>query len=207
MAAEKGSPVSTAGSVARRDRLLEVGRRHFLARPYEEVSLDDIASEAGVSHGLLFHYFSNKRGFYREALRSFLERRPVVAHLDPGLEGRDRLRAGLEEHLDLVEDQASNYRLLLHGGPGSDEEIHAMLEGFRSRGVERILAGIGVDRPTSRQRIAVRGWVGFVEGAVQEWLAGGRDLDRAELVDLLAGSLANALQEAERGAGRSAQPE
>ena len=48
----------------RRAQLLELGLRLFGDRSYDDVSIDDIAREAGVSKGLLYHYFGSKRVFY-----------------------------------------------------------------------------------------------------------------------------------------------
>src|SRR5664279_6506432 len=47
----------------RREQLLEVGCELFASRPYDEVWIDHVAVHAGVSRGLLYHYFGNKRGF------------------------------------------------------------------------------------------------------------------------------------------------
>ena len=60
-----GSPLRSRLAVdERRAQLLELGLRLFGTRPYDEVSIDDIAADAGVSKGLLYHYFGSKRAFY-----------------------------------------------------------------------------------------------------------------------------------------------
>lgn len=48
---------------ARREQLLEVGASVFARHPYESVAITDIARLAGVSRGLLYHYFPGKRDF------------------------------------------------------------------------------------------------------------------------------------------------
>jgi AcrR family transcriptional regulator len=40
----------------------------FSERSYDEVSIDDLARSAGISKGLLYHYFPTKRDFYVAAL-------------------------------------------------------------------------------------------------------------------------------------------
>ena len=47
----------------RREQLLDLGLKLFASRSYEEVAIDDIAREAGISKGLLYHYFGRKRLF------------------------------------------------------------------------------------------------------------------------------------------------
>ena len=39
----------------RRDQLLELGLRLFGSKPYDEISIDEIARLAGMSKGLLYH--------------------------------------------------------------------------------------------------------------------------------------------------------
>jgi AcrR family transcriptional regulator len=53
----------------RKEAILEAGVAIFGSVPYDEVSVDDIASRAGVAHGLVFHYFRNKRGLYLSVLQ------------------------------------------------------------------------------------------------------------------------------------------
>ena len=45
-----------------RAKLITVALEHFATRPYDEVTVGEIARAAGVAHGLLFHYFDSKRG-------------------------------------------------------------------------------------------------------------------------------------------------
>ena len=49
---------------ARRAHLLAVGATVFGSKAYDEVQIDQIAKEAGVSRGLLYHYFPSKRAFF-----------------------------------------------------------------------------------------------------------------------------------------------
>lgn len=45
----------------RREQLLSVGARLFSESPYDEVWIEQVAEIAGVSRGLLYHYFPTKR--------------------------------------------------------------------------------------------------------------------------------------------------
>ncbi len=54
-----------AVTVARtRERLLSVAREHFVTRPYDEVTLGEIAREAGVAQQTLLNHFSSKDGLF-----------------------------------------------------------------------------------------------------------------------------------------------
>ena len=46
----------------RRAQLIDLGARMLAERPLEQISVEDIADQAGVSRGLLFHYWRPKDG-------------------------------------------------------------------------------------------------------------------------------------------------
>ena len=68
-----------AGSAVRRTRLSHADRRRQLLgiglaklvdKPIQDLSIDEVAAEAGISRGLLFHYFPTKRDFYRACIEA-----------------------------------------------------------------------------------------------------------------------------------------
>jgi AcrR family transcriptional regulator len=184
---------------ARREELLAAGLRLFSDRAYDELSIDDLAAEAGVAKGLLYYYFGSKRGYYvaivEEAARVLRQR------LDPdhSLPPAERLRRALDAYLSYVEEHSAGYRTLLGGGIGSDPEVLAIREGQRAFVIGLILEGIGQPpEPAPALRMALEGWLSFVEGASLDWLIR-RDLGRDEVRDLLIAALGGALAAA-RGA-------
>ena len=48
----------------KQDRILNAGLKVFAKNGYRHATTDDIVREAGISKGLLFHYFTNKVGAY-----------------------------------------------------------------------------------------------------------------------------------------------
>jgi AcrR family transcriptional regulator len=50
---------------AKQQRIIVAAMTEFAARDYNEVSTNTIVANAGISKGLLFHYFDNKPGLYR----------------------------------------------------------------------------------------------------------------------------------------------
>jgi AcrR family transcriptional regulator len=171
----------------RREQLLDLGLELFSSRTYEEISIDEIAQAAGISKGLLYHYFASKRAFYVAAVEKASEQlltateitRVHTGEVPPFVE----LVAGMRTFLEYVEERAAAYVFLLRGGMGGDAEVRDIIERTRHRFADRILEGIGSD-PSPRVRIAVHGWIGFIESASVEWLAR-RDFDRDELAAFL----------------------
>ena len=48
----------------KQDRMINAALKVFAMQGYKHASTDDIVKEAGVSKGLLFHYFESKLGVY-----------------------------------------------------------------------------------------------------------------------------------------------
>ena len=48
----------------KQDRMINAALKVFALNGYQHASTDDMVAEAGISKGLLFHYFGNKLGLY-----------------------------------------------------------------------------------------------------------------------------------------------
>jgi AcrR family transcriptional regulator len=166
------------------------------------VSIDGIAAAAGISKGLLYHYFPSKRDFYVAVVRHAAQEMEDATLADPALGAEQRLAVGLDQYLDYVEQHARGFAAVLGAGIGSDPEVTAVVERVRGVMTDRILTALpasvdpGGER-TAAVRIAVRGWVGFAEAASLEWLDRG-GVDRAALRDLLIATLVAAVTAAAR---------
>src|SRR3954449_6596950 len=85
----------------RREQILDAANALFAGRPYDEVSIEDIANAAGVSRGLVHHYFGGRKDVYiglLERLGALPEqplRPPVETLTGNGI--RRRSVAGFEE--------------------------------------------------------------------------------------------------------------
>ena len=165
-------------------------------KPWDEVSMADIALAAGVSKPLLYHYFSTKSDLYHAAVRAAADELRDATRPDPTLPPRVRLLKALGAHIDWIAENALAYRAILQGGISSDDDVEAIVEESRAEVVNRLAESFGFDSLTSAQRIALRGWVGFLEGACIEWLIA-RDISKAHLTRLLAASVSGALHAAE----------
>ena len=53
----------------RRAQLLDLGVRLLATRSLDELSIDVLADEAGVSRGLMYHYFGGKQGFFEAVVQ------------------------------------------------------------------------------------------------------------------------------------------
>jgi AcrR family transcriptional regulator len=177
---------------ARRRQLITLGRALFSSRPYDEVSIDEVARTAGISKGLLYHYFPTKRDFYvatvREAATQLLECTRMPEQMDP----QHRLSAGLDAFLAYVEEHGAAYETLLRSGIGADAEVAKIVDETREAFAARLIQKLEVRGDFAR--LALRGWIGFVEATALGWL-GSRDRVSHDAVrDMLIGVALNVLK-------------
>jgi AcrR family transcriptional regulator len=177
----------------RREQLLRVGLEFFGNRPYGDVGVAEIGRAAGVSHGLLFHYFGDKRRYYLEVLRWVAEELLSAQATEQDATPWERLQAKLRAQVDFADRYTVGYKALVSGGNGADEEIAELAEEARWRSIRLIADALDIDEPQPQLRIALRGWQGFTEGAITEWLKR-HDLEPDELVQLLAQELVATLK-------------
>lgn len=173
---------------ARREQLVTLGHDLVAASSFEEVSVDDVASEAGISRGLLFHYFPTKRDFQvavaERAARMLLE----ATETDPDASVTDQLRGGVERFLDHVASRREAYLSLVRGAGSGEPALRAVSERTRGVLVQRVLDGLGAEPVPPALRLVVRGWVAASEEIVVTWLVDG-GVDREEIVDLIVAGL------------------
>lgn len=172
---------------SRRAQLLALARKAFSDRAYDDVSIDDLAKEAKISKGLLYHYFPTKRDLYVAGLSEIADELVAAVTATGGPAPIDRARAGLDAYLDHITRHQRAFVSLMRGGIGSDPEVAAVIDGVRAKMFETFLE----DQPFAplvkgdpRFETTVRGWIGFVEAATIDWCANPR-LSREELRDLL----------------------
>jgi len=169
----------------RRAQLIALGTEMLADKPLDQVSVEDIADQAGVSRGLLFHYFSSKQDFHlaivREASKTMLERTAPDMSRDP----YDILRDSIANYVDYVTENRETFISLLRGSATGDPDMREVFEQTRTTMADRTVANLyrlDVEaNPTTE--LAVRGWIAFVEEATISWLRDPR-VSRDDLIDL-----------------------
>jgi AcrR family transcriptional regulator len=169
----------------RRAQLIALGTEMLAERPLEQISVEDIADQAGVSRGLLFHYFASKQDFHlaivREASKTMLERTAPDMNLDP----YDILRDSIANYVDYVTENRETFISLLRGSATGDPDMREVFEHTRTTMADRTVANLyrlHVEaNPTTE--LAVRGWIAFVEEATITWLRT-PSVSRDELIEL-----------------------
>jgi len=64
----KSTPTLTVAQRERRERIVDAGLALLAERDYEKIQVKDVAEEANVALGTLYHYFSSKEHLFAEVL-------------------------------------------------------------------------------------------------------------------------------------------
>ncbi|OZC73435.1 TetR family transcriptional regulator [Rhodococcus sp. 06-418-5] len=155
----------------RRAQLLEIGSALFAERPYEDVWIEEVADLAGVSRGLMYHYFPSKREFFVEVVRTESERNLDLTAPDTSLPVLDQIAAGLDAYISYTDEHAHGVRAVNRGSLLGDRRIDDILRREFEIQQERILAALPEGfRDDEIVRTALRGWVAFVRAVCLDWV-------------------------------------
>ncbi|MEU0224295.1 helix-turn-helix domain-containing protein [Streptomyces sp. NPDC006284] len=171
----------------RRGQLLDAALVLFAHRSPEEVSLDDVAEQAGVSRPLVYRYFpGGKQQLYEAALRSAADE---LRHcFDEPREGPllARLSRALDRYLTFVDEHDTGFSALLRGGGVAEtSRTSSIVDGVRRAAAEHIMSHLDAADPGPRLRMTVRMWITAVEAASLIWLDEEKQPPRDELRDWL----------------------
>ncbi|MDL4816061.1 TetR/AcrR family transcriptional regulator [Actinomadura opuntiae] len=181
---------------ARRRAILDAASRLFADRPYDALSIDDIAAEAGVAKGLIYYYFGSKRGLFLAVIGAAAQALNALAEEFGGHSPADRLVRTLDGFLWWAGAHRSAFQTITSGGVGVDAEVLELHRASRKRLLAAMSTGlIGSPTPRPALRVALEGWLSFVEGATASWLEGG-DLSREDVRDLAVRVLGGVLKAA-----------
>lgn len=176
----------------RRTQLLDLGVRLLGTRSLEELSIDVLAEEAGISRGLLYHYFGGKQGFFEAVVQHAAD--DLYARTAPPDEGEplERLLASITGYVDYVVANQPGYRSLVKAASGSNDALREIYERtFRALADRFFTADTGTyDMPdTPAVRLLVHAWQAMVEDLVLTWCDTPAGLSRDDLLHVITTSL------------------
>ena len=178
----------------RREQILDAANALFAERAYEEVSIEDIASSAGVTRGLVHHYFGGRNEVYIALLERLGAQREEGLRPPVGRSPRARVADSVSRWLDWTEANRTIWLATIARGedipdPGAREVVAdlvrravALLTEFHS--------DIAEDSP--RLRYALECWTGLNRAATRRWLHG--EATREATHELLASTLEHVLR-------------
>jgi AcrR family transcriptional regulator len=168
----------------RRQALIMSALELFNTRPYDEVSVDDIAAAAGMSRPLVYHYYGGKGGLFISALRHTGD--DVVAAISKaGTDDPEHwLTVGLAAFFDHVQANPIGLITLFRHGSLPGGEARQVLDEIRDQVLALILICLEPPSESAVLQSVLRGWIAMVETMAREWLRRGEPT-REELEALL----------------------
>ena len=176
----------------RRTQLLELGFRLLATRSLDELSIDLLAEEAGISRGLLYHYFGGKQGFFEAVVQHAAD--DLYARTAPAPDGEplERLLHSITGYVDYVIANQAGYRSLVKAASGSNDALRAIYETTFTALADRFFTtDTGtLDLPdTPAVRLLIHAWQAMVEDLVLTWCETPAGLTRDDLIHVITGAL------------------
>ncbi|MBA0052346.1 TetR/AcrR family transcriptional regulator [Streptomyces sp. AJS327] len=184
MAGKQGGGTTPGGqtrrrlsTAERREQLLSAGAELFARSPYEEVWIERVAEIAGVSRGLLYHYFPTKRDFFAAVVERESGRMLRLTAAVPGVPVREQVQRGLGTFLAYVREHAHGFRAFHSAEAAGDPAVRRVYREALAAQERQIVEALAADpeaahvtRDPPTLRLAVRGWLAFLFSVCVEWL-------------------------------------
>lgn len=151
----------------RRRQLLGIGLRKLVERPIQAVSVDEVAAEAGISRGLLFHYFPTKAAYHDAVIGAAVRR--VLRNIAPDGESTpdEALTQFVERYFAQIERRRDFYLALVFGSGAlalGGDRVESLRAAIATQLAERLALGPGA-------LDVLHAWTAYVEDRALQWTA------------------------------------
>src|SRR6476469_2817143 len=125
----------------RREQILDAANALFAQRAYEEVSIEDIASAAGVTRGLVHHYFGGRKDVYIALLQRLGAQREDQLRPPVGRSARARVADSVSRWRDWTETNRTVYLgTIAHAENIADPDVRRIVADLVGRAVALLAA-------------------------------------------------------------------
>jgi AcrR family transcriptional regulator len=172
-----------------------------------EITAAAISRRAGVAHGLLFYYFTDKQGLVAAAVAEVLGRLAQVQKPKAGeLSVRARVEGFVRRHIEFLQRHRALYVRVIREGELSDPVVKNCVRGARAEGARQIAALAELPEPMAPlQSAAISGWTGFLDRAADAYFdTPGLEVDAVvglvvDMFEAITGALQSGTDEEEAG--------
>jgi AcrR family transcriptional regulator len=150
----------------RRRQLIGIGLTKLMEKPIQDLSLDEVAVEAGISRGLLFHYFPTKTDFYLACIAAAGRR--IIRNTQPDEDdpGDVQVETMVRLMVEQIDRRRDFYLSLTHGV--ADNRVTEVYATVRAACTNRVMAALGLE---ASRRPVVHAWWAYVEDRALTWSA------------------------------------
>lgn len=182
------------GPAERRDQILDTANALFAERGYEEVKIEDIAKEAGITRGLVHHYFGGRKEVYLALLERIGTIREEELRPPVGRSARARVADSVSRWLDWTEANRTIYLATMAPGEGvADPDVRREVADLVRRAVFLLTVfHSDIAEDSARLRYALECWTGLNRSATRRWLRG--EATRETTQELLTSTLEHVLR-------------
>lgn len=88
-----------------RENILDISLKLFGQKGYNATKLSDIAKEAGITRGAIYHHFENKGELFRALLNRYQEKtiETITPYMETPEKSIDKLKKGFQAYFKLLE--------------------------------------------------------------------------------------------------------
>ncbi len=152
----------------RRRQLVAIGLAKLVDTPISGLSVDEVAAEAGISRGLLFHYFPTKRDFYLACIAAAGRRILRTTAPDPDLPAEEQVRGMVRAFVEQIDRRRDFYLSLLHGTGAGDVAVVEVYDGIWAEATARVTTCLALPEDSVA---VVHAWWKYVEDHALTWSA------------------------------------
>lgn len=151
----------------RRRQLVAIGLAKIVETPIQDLSLDEVAAEAGISRGLLFHYFPTKAAYHDAVIGAAVRR--VLRNIAPDAESTpdEALTQFVERYFAQIERRRDFYLALVFGSGAlalGGDRVESLRSAIAIQLAERLrLEPAALD--------VLHAWTAYVEDRALQWTA------------------------------------
>ena len=144
----------------RRRQLIGIGLSRIVETPIQDLSMDEIAAQAGISRSLLFHYFPTKTDFYEACIAAAARRVLRNTAPDPSLAGPDRVRQMVEALIGQIVRRRALWIAMVRGQLVPAPNLEKVVSSVMSGNTDRVVDALDLRED---QRSVVHAWWAYVE--------------------------------------------
>ena len=179
-------PRSRLSPEQRRAQLIAIGVAFLAEHPLDELTIDELATRAGVSRALIFHYFDSRQGVERAIVTTARDSLLLASEPRAELPPRERVHDTLLRIAGFVREHSGTFSSLIRGVASGDPAVRAIVDASRERNAHphrEAVTQLG-NPETPAQRVALRAWVAFTEDTLLELIVD-RHVDDEAVVEFL----------------------